>query len=117
MNYNIIHALQAIGESVAVIERWGVEPEQFTELLSSTIFGGTVYTGYGALIARQAYTPVGFHVALGRKDLGLAADIAEASACSRDAARPHRGLRQGPRASRAERRRLGGDRRGQPPGL
>jgi 3-hydroxyisobutyrate dehydrogenase-like beta-hydroxyacid dehydrogenase len=78
VNYNIIHAMQAIGESVAMTERQGVDPELFTELLSSTLFGGVVYSGYGGMIARGEYTPPGFHIALGRKDLGLAQEVAEA---------------------------------------
>lgn len=76
VNYNIIHALQAIGESVAMTERLGVDPELFTELLSNTLFGGVVYTGYGSMIARRAYELPGFHIALGRKDLALAEAIA-----------------------------------------
>jgi len=79
VNYNIIHAMQAIGESVAMTERQGVDPALFTELLSSTLFGGVVYTGYGGMIARQAYWPAGFQIALGRKDLGLAQEVAVAS--------------------------------------
>jgi 3-hydroxyisobutyrate dehydrogenase-like beta-hydroxyacid dehydrogenase len=78
VNYNIIHAMQAIGESVAMTERQGVDPALFTELLSSTLFGGVAYTGYGDIIARGAYTPPGFHIALGRKDLGLAREVADA---------------------------------------
>ncbi|MCR2762557.1 NAD(P)-dependent oxidoreductase [Microbacterium sp. zg.B48] len=78
VNYNIIHALQAIGETVAMTERQGVDPALFTELLSSTLFGGVVYTGYGDIIARGAYAPPGFHIALGRKDLALAEEVAVA---------------------------------------
>jgi 3-hydroxyisobutyrate dehydrogenase-like beta-hydroxyacid dehydrogenase len=78
VNYNIIHAMQAIGESVAMTERQGVDPELFTELLSSTLFGGVVYSGYGGMIARGEYTPPGFHIGLGRKDLGLAQEVADA---------------------------------------
>lgn len=78
VNYNIIHAMQAIGESVAMTERWGVDPELFTTLLSQTLFGGVVYTGYGSIIATGAYDPPGFHIALGRKDLELAAAVAAA---------------------------------------
>jgi len=76
VNYNIIHAMQAIGESVAMTERLGVPPETFTELLSSTLFGGVVYTGYGHLIAERGYAPPGFHIGLGRKDLDLAEQVA-----------------------------------------
>jgi 3-hydroxyisobutyrate dehydrogenase-like beta-hydroxyacid dehydrogenase len=78
VNYNIIHALEAIGESVALVERQGIDPVEFTELLSSTLFGGIVYQGYGAIIAEQKYVPPGFTVTLGLKDLSLAEDIAEA---------------------------------------
>jgi len=76
VNYNIIHAMQALGESIAMTERQGVQPEQFVELLTSTLFGGVVYEGYGGLIARGEYTPPGFHIALGRKDLVLAEEVA-----------------------------------------
>ena len=79
VNYNIIHAIQAIGETVAMTERQGVDPVLFTELLSSTLFGGVVYTVYGDLIARSDYENPGFHIELGRKDLALAQEVAEAS--------------------------------------
>lgn len=78
VNYNIIHAMQALGESIAMTERQGVPAEQFVDLLSSTLFGGVVYGGYGGIIAEERYTPPGFHIALGRKDLGLAEEVAEA---------------------------------------
>src|SRR5690606_39240939 len=76
VNYNIIHAMQALGESIAMTERQGVEPELFVELLTSSLFGGVVYTGYGREIAQQSYYPPGFHIELGRKDLQLAEDVA-----------------------------------------
>ncbi|MHA6669969.1 NAD(P)-dependent oxidoreductase [Homoserinimonas sp. A447] len=78
VNYNIIHALQAIGETVAMVERQGVEPELFIDLLTSTLFGGVVYTGYGNQIVRRDYTPPGFRMALGHKDLKLAEEVADA---------------------------------------
>nr|WP_276499762.1 NAD-binding protein [Agromyces luteolus] len=78
VNYNIIHAMQALGESIAMTERQGVPAGQFVELLSSTLFGGVVYGGYGGIIAEQRYTPPGFHISLGRKDLGLAEEVAAA---------------------------------------
>jgi 3-hydroxyisobutyrate dehydrogenase-like beta-hydroxyacid dehydrogenase len=76
VNFNIIHAVEALGESIALMERGGVDPEAFVELLTNTLFGGIVYSGYGNAIATKSYFPAGFSVALGRKDLGLAADMA-----------------------------------------
>lgn len=76
VNYNLIHALQAIGESLTLVERGGVDGETFIDILTDMAFTGTVYTGYGRAIARKAYTPPGFTVALGLKDLTLTEEAA-----------------------------------------
>ncbi|MGV9310583.1 NAD(P)-dependent oxidoreductase [Streptomyces sp. NPDC003691] len=75
-NYLIACAIQSLGEAVSVAEAAGADPAEFTELLSSTLFPGPVYSGYGAMIAERRYRPAGFTAALGRKDLGLALDAA-----------------------------------------
>ena len=116
VNYNIIHALQALGESIAMAERHGVEPALFVELLTSTLFGGVVYSGYGNEIARQGYYPPGFHIELGRKDLQLAEDVAAAERGEAGHhARAHRRVRTRPGRRRTLHRRLGRDRRGHAP--
>lgn len=71
VNFNLIHAIEALGESVALVEAGGVDPELFVELLTNSLFGGIAYTGYGNAIATQSYYPAGFTVALGLKDLSL----------------------------------------------
>lgn len=76
INFNIIHAIQALGESIAMTERQGVEPALFHELLTSTLFDGVVYRGYGSEIVQQTYDPPGFVMALGFKDLRLAEEVA-----------------------------------------
>lgn len=76
VNYNLIHALQAIGESVALVESGGVDPNTFVEILTHTAFTGAVYTGYGPMIVNRNYTPPGFSVALGLKDVKLVEDAA-----------------------------------------
>jgi 3-hydroxyisobutyrate dehydrogenase-like beta-hydroxyacid dehydrogenase len=72
VNYNIIHAIQALGESITLVEGHGVDGKEFVDLLSNSLFGGIVYTGYGAAIAERRYTPPGFLMELGLKDLTLA---------------------------------------------
>ncbi len=72
VNYNIIHAIQALGESITLVEGHGVDGSEFVDLLASSLFGGVVYSGYGAAIAERRYTPPGFSMELGRKDLTLA---------------------------------------------
>ena len=77
VNYNIIHAIQALGESIALVETAGVAASDFVELLSHTLFGGVVYQGYGNLIATKQYLPQGFSLELGLKDLSLAEGAAD----------------------------------------
>jgi 3-hydroxyisobutyrate dehydrogenase-like beta-hydroxyacid dehydrogenase len=77
VNYNIIHAMQALGESIAMVERQGVDPAVFVELLTNSLFPGAVYSGYGGEIVEQAYQPAGFEMSLGFKDLVLALGVQE----------------------------------------
>jgi len=79
VNYNLIHALQAIGESVALVESGGVDANVFMEILTHTAFTGSAYSGYGPMIVNQKYTPPGFSMALGLKDVKLVADAAAES--------------------------------------
>ncbi|MEV6773734.1 NAD(P)-dependent oxidoreductase [Nocardia sp. NPDC051030] len=75
-NYLIACAIQSLGEAVSLAEGSGVDSVQFVELLTSTLFPGPVYTGYGSMIAERRYQPAGFTTVLGRKDLNLALDAA-----------------------------------------
>ncbi|GAB4583060.1 NAD(P)-dependent oxidoreductase [Nocardia sp. IFM 10818] len=75
-NYMIACAIQSLGEAVSLAEGVGVDSEQFVALLTSTLFPGAVYTGYGSMIAERRYQPAGFTTVLGRKDLHLAIDAA-----------------------------------------
>lgn len=76
VNFNIIHALQAMGESITLVEKGGIDPVQFVDILNASLFPGPVYDGYGHMIAERRYAPPGFNVTLGRKDLRLAQEAA-----------------------------------------
>jgi 3-hydroxyisobutyrate dehydrogenase-like beta-hydroxyacid dehydrogenase len=78
VNYNLIHALQAIGESVALVESGGVDANTFIEILTHTAFTGSAYGGYGPMIANRRYSPAGFSMALGLKDVKLVEEAASA---------------------------------------
>lgn len=77
MNFTILHALQAMAEGITLVEAHGIDATDFSDLLAGTLFGGPVYTGYGSMIAEKRYSPAGFAMALGLKDLGLAEELAE----------------------------------------
>jgi 3-hydroxyisobutyrate dehydrogenase-like beta-hydroxyacid dehydrogenase len=76
VNFNIIHTLQALGESMALVESGGIDPVAFVNVLTGSLYPGIAYTGYGDLIANRRYSPPGFSVELGLKDLSLAEKIA-----------------------------------------
>ncbi|MEJ6488747.1 NAD(P)-dependent oxidoreductase [Leucobacter sp. USCH14] len=76
VNYNLIHAMQALGESLSLVEHGGIDAETFVEILTDAAFTGSAYVGYGGMIAKRAYRPAGFTVDLGLKDLTLAEQAA-----------------------------------------
>ena len=116
VNYNLIHALQALAESITLIESGGVDGPAFVEILTDVAFAGSAYTGYGNLIATSTYCPPGFTVGLGRKDLSLAAEAAAShGVVLPDPACPARRVRPGARGPRPRRAGLVGRRRGHAP--
>ncbi|MEF2978579.1 NAD(P)-dependent oxidoreductase [Subtercola sp. YIM 133946] len=82
MNYLLIHAIQAMSESITLMESRGIDTELFVELLGDSFFPGLVYTGYGSAIATRTYSPAAFTTELGFKDLMLALDAAKGSGVS-----------------------------------
>lgn len=75
-NFLIASAIQSLSEAVSMAERSGVDSTLLVELLTSTLFQGPAYSSYGKLIATSTYEPAGFTTTLGRKDVGLALDVA-----------------------------------------
>jgi len=84
VNYSLISAMQSIAESVSLVEAAGIDSTEFVEILTHTAFSGAAHKGYAPIIAEKRYQPVGFAMALGLKDLGLA----EAAAAERGVALP-----------------------------
>ncbi|NKF24560.1 NAD(P)-dependent oxidoreductase [Solimonas marina] len=78
-NFMIAAAIEAMAEASTLADAHGVEPAQFLEILTSTLFAAPVYQGYGKLIAEQRYAPAGFALRLGLKDVRLALEAGDAS--------------------------------------
>lgn len=72
VNYLILHALQALSESITLLQHAELNTGRFVEMINDSIFPGAVYNGYGNAIATGTYTPPGFTTTLGLKDLNLA---------------------------------------------
>jgi 3-hydroxyisobutyrate dehydrogenase-like beta-hydroxyacid dehydrogenase len=71
-NFMIASAIEAMGESSALVKTYGVAPGEFMEIMGNTLFNAPVYRNYGAQIAEQRFDPAGFRLVLGLKDVGLA---------------------------------------------
>jgi 3-hydroxyisobutyrate dehydrogenase-like beta-hydroxyacid dehydrogenase len=79
-NFLICSVIESLGEAIALTRKYGIEPHEFVDLLTSTLFSAPVYKTYGGLIADERYQPAGFKLRLGLKDVRLmqaAADSAE----------------------------------------
>jgi 3-hydroxyisobutyrate dehydrogenase-like beta-hydroxyacid dehydrogenase len=79
-NFLIASMIESLGEAFALVRKHGIDPQQYLEILTSSLFTAPVYKTYGALIAQDKYQPVGFRLALGLKDIRLALAAAEAAA-------------------------------------
>jgi 3-hydroxyisobutyrate dehydrogenase-like beta-hydroxyacid dehydrogenase len=62
---------------MALIRKAGIDPHQYFEILTSTLFTGPLFTKYGGLIAQEQYQPAGFAAPLGEKDIRLTLAAAE----------------------------------------
>jgi 3-hydroxyisobutyrate dehydrogenase-like beta-hydroxyacid dehydrogenase len=76
-NFVLGCAIEAIGEGMALVRRYGVDPELFHEVLTQGLFNCVAYQTYGAVIARQDWGRVGATATIGLKDARLALEAAE----------------------------------------
>jgi len=76
-NFLIAANLEAMSEAFAMAEKQGVERTAVADMLAKTLFACPIYQGYGKAIAEKRFTPVGFRMRLGLKDVELALRTAE----------------------------------------
>jgi 3-hydroxyisobutyrate dehydrogenase-like beta-hydroxyacid dehydrogenase len=78
-NLTLACAIEAMGEGAALAGAHGIPAAGFVELITSTLFAGSpVYKGYGGMIAEERYSPAGFKLSLGQKDVRLAVEAGQA---------------------------------------
>ncbi len=71
-NFLIASAMEAMGEAFALLDKRGVDARAFHDMMSRSIFGSVIHQNYGRFILDQAFSPPGFKLSLGAKDVGLA---------------------------------------------
>ena len=74
-NFLIASVIETLGEALALVRKAGIDPRQYLDFLTSTLFTAPVYRTYGGQIVEEKFEPAGFAASLGAKDIriGLAA--------------------------------------------
>lgn len=70
-NFLILSVIESLAEAFAFVKKNGVEPIDFHTFITETLFPSSVYKNYGTIIANQQYSPPGFKMDLGLKDIDL----------------------------------------------
>jgi 3-hydroxyisobutyrate dehydrogenase-like beta-hydroxyacid dehydrogenase len=77
-NFVLGCAIEVMGESFALIRKYGVAPETFYGVMTEGAFGCWAYKTYGKLIIDEKYLPAGQRAFNGLKDANLALAAGEA---------------------------------------
>jgi 3-hydroxyisobutyrate dehydrogenase-like beta-hydroxyacid dehydrogenase len=79
-NFMITTVIESLAEAFALTRKSGIEPHEFLEIMTETLFGAPVYRTYGKMLADDKLQPPGFKLPLGLKDNRLVMAAAEAAA-------------------------------------
>jgi len=76
-NFLIAAVIESLGEAIALVRKYGIDPHEYVELLTNSLFAAPVYKTYGGLIADAQHEKAGFALRLGLKDIRLALAAAD----------------------------------------
>jgi 3-hydroxyisobutyrate dehydrogenase-like beta-hydroxyacid dehydrogenase len=76
-NFMLQTAIEGLAEALALVRKHGVDPAQYLEFVTSTLFTAPLYKGYGSAIVERRYQPPGFALPLALKDTRLALAAAD----------------------------------------
>jgi 3-hydroxyisobutyrate dehydrogenase-like beta-hydroxyacid dehydrogenase len=78
-NFVIASLIETLGEAFALVRRHDVDPGVFLETVNGGLFQSPVYKTYGTIIAERKFSPPGFALPLGLKDVRLVLGAADAA--------------------------------------
>jgi len=78
-NFVLGCAIETMGEAFALVEKLGVEPSLFLDVMLEGLFGAPAYEVYGKIIAGQQWETHGATALIGLKDADLALEAADAA--------------------------------------
>ncbi len=76
-NFYIASTIETLGEAFALVRKHGIAPDAYFDFITG-VFECYLNRSYGSIIAQEKYSPAGFRLALGLKDVNLALATAEA---------------------------------------
>lgn len=76
-NFMLASTIESLAEAMTLGEKGGIPPAFLLQMLTGTLFNIPVVHGYGGMIARQEFTPPGFALPMGLKDVRLVLAAAE----------------------------------------
>jgi len=76
-NFVLGCAIEAMGEGMSLVRKYGVDPILFHEVLTKGLFNCIAYQSYGDVIAKEDWGRVGATASIGLKDAKLAIAAAE----------------------------------------
>jgi 3-hydroxyisobutyrate dehydrogenase-like beta-hydroxyacid dehydrogenase len=79
-NFLIASTLETLSEAFTLARKSGVEPARFLEILNGSFFQSPIYENYGKIILGEKFSPPGFALRLGLKDVRLVLAAAEEAA-------------------------------------
>jgi 3-hydroxyisobutyrate dehydrogenase-like beta-hydroxyacid dehydrogenase len=80
-NFLIASAIEAMAEAFTLVEKQGLKPAGFLEMIDQAVLQSPLYRRYGTLLAEGQFVPPGFELRWGLKDVRLVrqqADVASA---------------------------------------
>jgi 3-hydroxyisobutyrate dehydrogenase-like beta-hydroxyacid dehydrogenase len=78
-NFLIAAALESMAEALTLVEKNGIDPGKFADMVGRTLFACPIYQNYGKEIAEERYQPALFKLSLGLKDVALVLQTAASS--------------------------------------
>jgi 3-hydroxyisobutyrate dehydrogenase-like beta-hydroxyacid dehydrogenase len=76
-NFMLQAAIEALAEAMALVRKHGVDPAQWLDFMTGTMFSAPLYKGYGGAMVENRFEPAGFAIPLAIKDTRLAIEAAE----------------------------------------
>ncbi len=70
-NFLIASAIESMSEAFTLLEKSNVDVRAWHDLMARSLFACPIYANYGRFILDRAFTPPGFRLVLGAKDVGL----------------------------------------------